>query len=51
MTFSDKIKTIDNKFERKKAQYHLWIDKLLRFQLYYQQILVSLSFLLTKTFY
>ena len=45
-----KIKTNDKKIEPNKAQYDLE-DKLLRFQLCHQKVLVNMNFRQTKTFY
>ena len=51
MTISEKSKTIDSKIEQKrlileliKAQNTFWTDKLLRFQLYQQEMLVNMNF-------
>ena len=49
MTITEKIETVDKKLEPNKAQY-IYIDKLLRFQLYHQKMLVNMNFLLAKTF-
>ena len=49
MTITEKIETVDNKLEPNKAQY-IYIDKLLRFQLYHQKMLVNMNFLLAKIF-
>ena len=43
MSISEKIKVIYNKVEQNKAQYNL-DDKLLRFQLYHQEMLVDMNF-------
>ena len=42
MTITEKIKTIDNKIKENKAQYNL--DKLLRFQLDHEEMLVNMNF-------
>ena len=43
MSISEKIKGISSKIEQNKAQYDL--DKLQRFQLYHQRLLVNILFL------
>ena len=45
MTFSKKIKTLDNKIEKNKTQYYLGRDKLLLFQLYHKEMLVNMIIL------
>ena len=42
MSISEKIKAISNKIEQNKAQYNL--DKLPRFQLNHQEMLVTMNF-------
>ena len=42
MSISEKIKVINDKIKQNKAQYDL--DKLLRFLLFYQKILVNINF-------
>ena len=42
MSINEKAKTIHNKIKQNKAQYNL--DKLLRFLLYCQEMLVSMNF-------
>ena len=42
MSISEKIKAINNKIEQNKAQYNL--DKLLRFLLHHQEMLVNMDF-------
>ena len=41
-SISEKIKAINNKIEQNKAQYNF--DKLLRFLLYHQEMLVNMNF-------
>ena len=43
MTISEKIKTVNYKIEQNKSQYYL-DDKLLRIQLYHQEMLVKRNF-------
>ena len=43
MNISEKIKVINNKVEQNKAQYNL-DDKLLRFQLYHQEMSLDMNF-------
>ena len=43
MTVREKIKTSDSKIQENKAQYEL-DDKLLRFQLYHQEMLIDMNF-------
>ena len=43
MNISEKIKVINNKVKQNKAQYNL-DDKLLRFQLYHQEMSLDMNF-------
>ena len=43
MPVSEKIKSADNKIDQNKTQYDL-DDKLVRYQLYHQEILVDMNF-------
>ena len=43
MPVSEKIKSADNKIDQNKTQYDL-DDKLVRYQLYHQKILVDMNF-------